>query len=228
MADQRLNDLLKWGIENSETAREASDNPPRPGDPRQGINADALAALLGGPTDADHMLNAMNAVTSPEVDLENKLTAFDNFNMLIEDLNNANNMENLSLQAENKEKRGLWVPLLEQLKHDDAEMRRMAAWCIGTAVQNNEKTQKKLHELDGIPHLVTLSTSDSNSKVRERAIKSLSSAIRNYPPALDTTMEHLPTDWKTTGAVDANDMDTVDNLIDSMKQRSRKLDETQS
>ena len=228
MADARLNDLLKWGIENSDTAREASNIPPRPGDPRQGINADALAALFGGPTDADHMLAAMNAVTSPDLDLENKLTALDNFNMLIEDLNNANNMENLSLQADNKEKRGLWLPLLEQLKHDEAEMRRMAAWCVGTAVQNNEKTQKKLHELSGIPHLVALSTTDPNSKVRERAIKSLSSAIRNYPPALGAALEHLPTEWKTTDDVDANDMDAVDDLIHSMKQRSQKMEEAKA
>jgi hypothetical protein len=33
---------------------------------------------------------------------------------------------------------------VELLKHEEAEMRRMAAWCIGTAVQNNEKAQDKV------------------------------------------------------------------------------------
>lgn len=224
MADARLNDLLKWSIQNSDAAREGSNDLPRPGDPRQGINADALAALLGGPTDADHMREAMAAITSPEVGLDDKLTAFDNFHMLIEDLNNANNIENLSLQTENKDKRGLWDPLLEQLAHNDAEMRRMAAWSIGTAVQNNEKTQKKLHDLNGIPKLVEIATTDSNSKVRERAIKSLSSAIRNYPPGLDAMWEHLPADWKIKGDPDANDMELVDNMIQFMKEKSAAMD----
>lgn len=226
MADGRLNDLLKWSIENSDTSREASSTLPRPGDPRQGINADALQALLGGPTDADHMLEAMAAITAPDLGLSDKMTAFENFHMLVEDLNNANNLENLSLQGtdHNRDKRGLWDPLLEQLDHTDAEMRRMAAWTVGTAVQNNEKTQKKFHELDGIPKLVDLATGDSHAKVRDRAIKSLSSAVRNYPPALEAALERLPPEWKTDGPVDANDMEHVDNLIEHLKQRSDQLE----
>jgi hypothetical protein len=75
------------------------------------------------------------------------MTAFDNFHMLIEDLNNANNIENISLEGkgESEDKTGLWDMLLEQLRHQEADIRRMAAWCIGTAVQNNEKTQRKAH-----------------------------------------------------------------------------------
>lgn len=42
---------------------------------------------------------------NPEVDLETKLVAFDNFEMLIENLDNANNIENLKL----------WEPLLDVL-----------------------------------------------------------------------------------------------------------------
>lgn len=228
MADPRLNDLLKWSIENSDASRQASNELPRPGDPRQGINADALQALLGGPTDADHMLEAMAAITSPEIGLDDKMTAFDNFHMLIEDLNNANNIENLSLQPENKEKRGLWDPLLELLAHEDAEMRRMAAWTVGTAVQNNERTQRKLCDLDGIPKLVELATADPSAKVRERAIKSLSSAVRNYPPGLAVTLENLPVEWKVGGPVDANDMEHVDNMIEHMKQRSKEMESAQS
>jgi hsp70-interacting protein len=66
--------------------------------------------------------------------LEDRITAFDNFEQLIENLDNANNLEALNL----------WIPLIEQLENKEVELRRFAAWCIGTAVQNNIKTQEKV------------------------------------------------------------------------------------
>lgn len=133
-----MNNLLKWGIENSSgtTTNATDNNASSTGAPARGLNPQALAALFGGPSDADLMKEAMAALHSDEVDLENKLIAFDNFEQLIETVDNANNMENL----------GLWTPLLELLKHEEKEMRKMAAWCVGTAVQNNEKAQDKVRK----------------------------------------------------------------------------------
>lgn len=135
--DSGLNSLLKWGVENSDASRQGTD----PTDPSstspnstRGLNAEALAALLGGPSDADLMKESMAALLSDEVDLENKLIAFDNFEQLFETIDNANNMEPL----------GLWSPLVSLLQHKEEDMRRMAAWCIGTAVQNNQKAQDKV------------------------------------------------------------------------------------
>jgi hsp70-interacting protein len=135
--DPGFNSLLKWGVENSDASRQGTD----PTDPSstspnstRGLNAEALAALLGGPSDADLMKESMAALLSDEVDLENKLIAFDNFEQLVETIDNANNMEPL----------GLWSPLVSLLQHKEGDMRRMAAWCIGTAVQNNQKAQDKV------------------------------------------------------------------------------------
>lgn len=132
-----MNDLLKWSIENSDAARQPTD----PNDPSsvpppstRGLNAEVLAALFGGPSEAELMKEAMAALLSDEVDLENKLIAFDNFEQLVESIDNANNMEKL----------GLWTPLIGLLQHKEPDMRRMAAWCVGTAVQNNEKGQDKV------------------------------------------------------------------------------------
>ena len=93
-----------------------------------------IRTLMGGPTEADMMKDAMTALYSPDIDMENKMTAFDNFEQLVESVDNANNMDSL----------GLWTPLMNLLSNDQADMRRMAAWCIGTAVQNNEKGQDKV------------------------------------------------------------------------------------
>lgn len=80
------------------------------------------------------MKASMEALHSDEVDLENKLIAFDNFEQLVESMDNANNLEPLRL----------WTPLVQLLGHQNEDMRRMAAWCVGTAVQNNEKAQDRV------------------------------------------------------------------------------------
>ncbi|KAL1626255.1 hsp70 nucleotide exchange factor fes1, partial [Diplodia seriata] len=132
MNDPRLNNLLRWGVENSEATR---NDPALAGEqPKSNITPEMLAALMGGPSDAELMRESMRAITSEETDLENKLTAFDNFEQLVEQIDNANNIEPL----------GLWKPLLSQLESEEAELRRMAAWCVGTAVQNNVKAQEKV------------------------------------------------------------------------------------
>ncbi len=137
MANASFNSLLKWGVENSSASLEDSTSQADPEtDPNthRGLTSEALAQLLGGPSDADRMRDAMDAIQSPDVDLQNKLMAFDNFEQMIENLDNANNMESL----------GLWMPLAEQLENPDGELRRMAAWCVGTAVQNNSRSQERV------------------------------------------------------------------------------------
>lgn len=124
-----MNNLLKWSIQNSSASQaDPSTAPSRSLDP------ETLSALFGGPSQADLMKAAMDALHADDVDLDNKLVAFDNFEQLIENIDNANNLEPL----------GLWTPLVTLLGHDEAEMRRMAAGCVGTAVQNNEKAQDRV------------------------------------------------------------------------------------
>ena len=139
--DKATNDLLKWSIENSDVSREGGANAGiSPDDARSArgrpLNADALKALMGGPSDAELMKEAM-AVIQSDATLENKLIAFDNFEQMIETIDNANNMQNL----------GLWTPLVEQLKEQEPDLRRMAAWCLGTAVQNNVAAQERVSKL---------------------------------------------------------------------------------
>ncbi|KAK3359202.1 nucleotide exchange factor Fes1-domain-containing protein [Lasiosphaeria hispida] len=248
---KNLNSLLKWGIENSaaavdaptttastapstapstatgftsrEPASEETSAAPTNGytntSARTGsqLNAETLAALFGGPSEADLMKAAIEVITDDSdnaADLENKLIAFDNFEQLIESLDNANNIENLAL----------WTPLLSLLEHREREFRRMAAWCVGTAVQNNAKTQERLLAMGGIPPLVRLATHDEEHEgVRRKAIYALSSAVRNYQPAMDVAAEELakkghgPASGKT---VDAADMDAVDEIIDGLRAKA--------
>ena len=210
-----MNQLLKWGIENSETP---SADPTSTTDPKaerpsgRPINAEALNSLFGGPSDADLMKESMATVLSSQVTLEDKLVAFDNFEQLIENLDNANNMEVL----------GLWAPLVQLLKSNEAELRRYAAWCVGTAVQNNVKAQARLLAVDAIPVLAQLSIKDSSEPVRRKAIYALSSEIRNFQPGLDAALKTLPKGIAPEGAIDAGDMEAVDRVIEQLREDSAR------
>lgn len=217
--DKNLNQLLKWSIENSDSSRAASG--PSSSDPKavredwpagRPLNPEALKALMGGPSDAQLMQEAMATIQSGDASLEDKLVAFDNFEQLIEVIDNANNMESL----------GLWTPLVGQLESEEADMRRMAAWCVGTAVQNNLKAQERMLVVGAIPKLVHLAIEDSSEPVRRKAVYALSSEIRNYQPALEEAIRSLPEDVRPRGTIDSGDMEAVDQVIERLRDMSQK------
>jgi len=210
--DRGMNELLKWSVENSSsTANDPDAAPPI----SRGLNADAIAALFGGPSDADLMKESMTTILSadPEITLEHKLIAFDNFEQLIENLDNANNLGPLAL----------WTPLLSCLSNEESDIRRMAAWCVGTAVQNNEKSQERLLAQGGISLLTELATKETETKeVRRKAIYALSSECRNYQAGMDVFTEELEKRGRKHGKVDASDMEAVDVLIGGLREDAAK------
>ncbi len=203
--DPNLNSLLKWSVE-AQTNPEAITS-----EARGALNADALASLFSnGPSDAEMMKISMAAIhdPSPENSLENRLVAFDNFEQLIENLDNANLMEPLNL----------WGDLLKCLKDEEAEIKKYAAWCVGTAVQNNFKSQTMLVKEGGIKPLVEVATSEKEEEsVRRKAIYALSSAMRNMQSAMDAFTEEMKSRGRDFGSVDAGDMDQVDNIIQTLR-----------
>ncbi|OQE21211.1 hypothetical protein PENSTE_c012G07550 [Penicillium steckii] len=206
--DPQMNKLLKWSVQNSQqqNADGSLTAPPTAEDLSRNLTPDMINSLMGGPSDADLMKAAMTMLLSDETDLENKMIAFDNFEQLIESIDNANNLEPL----------GLWTPLVKLLEHEEADMRRMAAWCVGTAVQNNQKAQDKLIVLNAIPTLVRIATSDSNAATRKKSVYALSSAVRNYQPALNELIKSLPESY-SKDKVDAADMEAVDKIMDQLR-----------
>jgi len=212
-----LNELLKWGVENSKPSDNSTTTRSQTSarDSSAGLNAAALAELLGGPSDADRMRGAMTAILAPtsEVDLENKLIAWDNLEQLIEQIDNANNMFSL----------GLWTPLIQQLDSEEAQMRRMSAWCISTAVQNNVKCQETLLGTGAIAKIVKVATDDGESTVRKKAISALSSEVRNFQPGLDEVLRCIPESvWRGGRRLDAGDMEAVDGVIQALRDHAAR------
>ncbi|KAL7797637.1 nucleotide exchange factor Fes1 domain-containing protein [Trichoderma ceciliae] len=213
MGDKRLNNLLRWSIENTDTSENGpSTETQAQAPPTSNLTPEIMAALMGGPSDADLMKGSIEIINDPEVSLENKLIAFDNFEQLIENLDNANNIANLNL----------WTPLLDHLRNEDSELRKMAAWCVGTAVQNNERTQERLLAMGGVIPLVEMALKEEESEdVRRKAIYALSSAVRNYQPSMDLCTDELNKRGFTAAKVDAADMDAVDVVIHGLREKVR-------
>lgn len=211
--DPQLNKLLKWSVENSGAPVAGADPSATPS---RSLDPEVLASLFGGPSEADLMKESMSAIlsTDPEMTMEARMIAFDNFEQLIENLDNANLMEPLAL----------WAPLISLLSSEESELRMMAAWCIGTAVQNNEKSQKMLFSEGGIPPLVDLAISEKETKeVRRKAIYALSSAMRNFQEAMNEFVDDMKDKGqKNYGIVDAGDMDAVDGIINGLREEASK------
>jgi hsp70-interacting protein len=219
MADKNLQTLLKWSIENQSgppqngTTNGTTETPngTTPGRSTPALTPDVMAALFGGPSEADLMKAAMELITSPDpsITLDSRLTAFDNFEQLVESLDNANNMANMSL----------WEPLLSCLAHEESEIRRMAAWCVGTAVQNNVRSQEQLLSHGGIPTLVEMALKDAEEEaVRRKAVYALSSAVRNFQAGMDIFSEEMRKVGRDHGKVDAEDMDAIDAIMNALKE----------
>lgn len=157
--------LLHWSIANAQGDSEAVARAGQP-DPK------LLEQLFGGgPDEPTLMKHAMAVISNPEATLENKLTAFDNFEMLIENLDNANNIENLKL----------WEPLIAVLDSPESELRAFALSVTGTAVQNNEKSQNNFAKYDGsLAKVMQIAgNAQEDAQVRIKAFYTLSSLMRH-------------------------------------------------
>ena len=211
MMNREMNQLLKWGLENSGSAQVngTSDHDNAYEQPSQAPNSQVLDALFGGPSDAELMKDAMTIITSSDASVDDKVIAFDNIENLVESIDNANNLAPLSL----------WEPLIGQLHSPVGVLRKMAAWCIGTAVQNNSTAQRQAVDLRVVSLLIPLVLADPEITVRRKAVYALSSTVRNFQPGLDALMavlsEGVPGDT-TEAPVDAGDMEAVDAVMERL------------
>ncbi|EER34120.1 conserved hypothetical protein [Candida tropicalis MYA-3404] len=159
--------LLHWTIAQQAGDKDALEKIGEP-DPK------ALNQLFGGPDEATLMRESIKVVQTPDVSQEDKEIALENFEMLIENLDNANNIGNLKL----------WEPLNQILadKSTNNELKVLICGIIGTAVQNNPKSQEDFHKSNGLTELIKLAQDGSNRSVQLKSLYAISSAIRDFNP----------------------------------------------
>jgi hsp70-interacting protein len=165
--DARSKALFEWSIANTTSSEDTTTTPKA----SSTLDPKIIDAILG-PDDAALMQESMVAIKDTSLSLDDRLTAFDNLELLVESIDNASNLQVLKL----------WPPLLSQLSAPEASIRRYAAWVIGTAVQNNPKAQGHLLQYRGVKRLVGSLGDEYN--VRTKVIYALGSELSNCPAAV--------------------------------------------
>ncbi|GAA5913138.1 hypothetical protein JCM5296_007545 [Sporobolomyces johnsonii] len=180
--------LLRWGIEHAAPGTLAQTADEMKQGRRPDLNTDVLKAIMGT-SDADRMRECVNVIEGKWVDRdgtgevrpngdvtdEDKYRAWDDLEMLVEDLDNANDLKSC----------GLWQPIVKHLTDLDDEVVMRACWVCGTAVQNNPRSLEAFLTHDPLPVLISLIASPSASAAtRAKAMYALSSTLKHCDPAV--------------------------------------------
>lgn len=168
-----MDKLLQWSIAQQSGDKEAMAKVGQP-DPKM------LQQLFGGPDEPALMKQAIIVATNPESEAESKEVALENFEMLVENLDNANNIENLKL----------WPSIVELLLSDSLNIQVLAAGIIGTAVQNNPPSQEAfVKQQNGIAKLIELAT-NSPTELALKCTFALACVLRNCSDAFEQFEKH--------------------------------------
>ncbi|KTW27382.1 hypothetical protein T552_02361 [Pneumocystis carinii B80] len=141
---------------------------------RSNLDPELIDHILGK-DDAVLMKEAMSVICNPNESLENRKTAFENLEMLVEDIYNAKNLANMNM----------WEPLIQQLSSPEPIIRMHAASVCGTAVQNNFDSQEHFLNNRGFEKVLALFNSDDDPHVRLKSFYAIASEVRNNLSALE-------------------------------------------
>ncbi|KAF8797550.1 Fes1-domain-containing protein [Phlegmacium glaucopus] len=170
-----MQSLLRWSIENSTPLDSAPGD--RPPVERKDLDPAIIDMILGKP-DAELMKEDMSVAVDANRSEDDRINALDHLEMLIEQIDNANNLEKLKL----------WEPLQSLLTSESSksEIKIQALWVIGTALQNNPSAQDVYLSYNPLPTLLSfLDPSPSSSvSIRAKVIYTLSGLLKHNSPAV--------------------------------------------
>ncbi|XP_074283487.1 hsp70 nucleotide exchange factor FES1-like isoform X2 [Silene latifolia] len=175
-----LDGMLQWAIGHSDPAKlkEIAQNVQRLSHDelkKRQIEIQELMEKLKMPSDAELMKIAINDLNNSSTSREDRLRALEELLLLVEPIDNANDFGKL----------GGLAAVVKQLDHVDPDVRKLAAWVLGKANQNNPTVQQQVLELGTLGKLIKMVKSD----FAEEAIKALyavSAIIRNNFSAQET------------------------------------------
>lgn len=175
--NRNADELLRWGIANSN--QDGSNSIAQISEDiaagrRPDLTDPGLYDAIMGKSEAQMMTEELSVAVNPSRPVEDRVIALDNFEMLIEQIDNANNMESL----------GMWPAVLSLCAQDqDPRIQSTGAWIIGTAVQNNDKGQVVALRHGALGSLLPLMSSNS-PEARSRALYAISALLRHFPQAV--------------------------------------------
>ncbi|WFD33374.1 hsp70 nucleotide exchange factor fes1 [Malassezia cuniculi] len=176
--NRNADELLRWGLANSNRGDGAPSIAQISEDIAAGRRPDladpALYEAIMGKSEAQMMIEELTVAADTSRSIDDRAVALDNFEMLIEQIDNANNMESL----------GMWPVVISFCGSEhDPQIQSAGAWIIGTAIQNNDKAQVVALRHGVLRALLPLLGS-SSAEVRSRGIYAISSLLRHFPRAV--------------------------------------------
>ncbi|WFD43342.1 hsp70 nucleotide exchange factor fes1 [Malassezia psittaci] len=180
MAGNRTADeLLKWGLEHAPMTEDGQSSVTQvtseiAAGRRPDLQDPALYNAIMGKSEAQMMQEELGVAVDMSRSETDRLTALDNFEMLIEQVDNANTMESLQM----------WPVFLKLLQsHQEPEIQVQAAWVVGTATQNNDKAQAvALHH--GILKVLLPLLDAHKPELRSKAVYAISAILGHHPAAV--------------------------------------------
>jgi len=173
-----MESLLRWSIENSTPANADAATSSEPPAPRRDLDPAILDHILGRP-DAELMKEALAQARDESLDDGTRVEALDNLEMLVENIDNASDLERLKM----------WAPIHELLTSPNTPdaLKTQALWVVGTAIQNNPSAQSAyfLHEPSPLPVLLSfLRPSVRASAQRSKGVYALSGLLKHNRAAV--------------------------------------------
>ncbi|KAF8645977.1 hypothetical protein AX16_007462 [Volvariella volvacea WC 439] len=183
-----MQSLLRWAIENS-TPGESAPQPAGESRNLKNLDPGIIDMLLGKP-DAVLMKESLDAALDTARSEEARVDALDQLEMLIEQIDNANNLEKLKM----------WQPLQNLLTAETStpDIKMHALWVIGTALQNNPAAQDAYMAYKPLPTLISFLTSSPSStlKTRSRALYTISGLLKHNAPAVEALSDPDVHGWE--------------------------------
>ncbi|KAI4988961.1 hypothetical protein ZWY2020_036278 [Hordeum vulgare] len=168
-----LDSMLQWAIGNSDPGRlkeEAADVQKLSEDEllKRRHEIKDLMEKLKMPSDADLMKIAIADLNNASISLEDRQRALQELLILVEPIDNANDLDKI----------GGLVPVIQDLNNANEEIRTTSAWILGTASQNNALVQSQILGYGALARLVKMGYSTS-AKEAAKAMYAISALIRN-------------------------------------------------
>jgi len=168
-------ELLQWSILNRTTEKEDAPKDSNHVDPEK-IDPKWLDVILGK-DDSVRMRECCEIIQDSSKSLDEKINALDELEMLVEQIDNANNLRPLKL----------WPVLLDVFTSTtEPEIKMYIAWIFGTSVQNNETAQKDFIDNGVLQPVLNSLVNDKDSKVLKKVIYCLSGFLKHNIYGLKT------------------------------------------
>ncbi|XP_006660832.1 hsp70 nucleotide exchange factor FES1 [Oryza brachyantha] len=168
-----LDSMLQWAIGNSdpEKLKEQAEGV-------QKLSADdllkrrmeikELMEKLKMPSDADLMKIAIADLNNSSISVQDRQRALQELLVLVEPIDNANDLDKL----------GGLVALIQDLNNANEEIRTTSAWVLGKASQNNALVQNQIHGYGALARLVKMGYATSAEEAA-KALYAISALIRD-------------------------------------------------